>query len=140
VSEWSTAAAQCSQPVLAAADVTASWVPKAYHLGRSHFSTGSRRNGLHLGETGYAEVAALPDILALMRSSVPNPRMIVSAIEDGRVGFIGGDITGPIVSSLKNISLPGSGGFLSIWSTLNQLIFTLAWARSGELPWMLKPG
>jgi hypothetical protein len=63
-----------------------------------------------------------------------------NTIEDGRVGLIGGNIAGPIVISLKNISLPGSGGCLSIWSTLNPLIFTLAWARSGELPWMLKPG
>src|ERR1700722_14853027 len=43
-----------------------------------------------------------------------------------------------IVSSLKNISLPGSDNFLSIWRRLNRPTFTLAWVCCGERSWTLK--
>ncbi|SDN77352.1 LysR family transcriptional regulator [Afipia sp. GAS231] len=39
----------------------------------------------HMGATDYAEVAVLPDVLALVRSVAPNVRLVVTAIGDDRV-------------------------------------------------------
>ena len=46
--------------------------------------------------------------------------------------------TAPIVRSLMNISLPGSGAFLPIWNKRNRPISTAASDRLAEFSWALK--
>jgi TorA maturation chaperone TorD len=64
--------------------------------------------------------------------SVRNREVHATFLCEIMAGLVGGGIAfrpALIVSSLRSISLAGSGVFLSIWGTLNQLTFTLAWAR-----------
>jgi len=102
----------------------------------SHYLTGARygRPLAQLRETlrclGIEKAAGIRSRRIMPRSFAKLWRLLSAAVSQLPTVLI--------VISSKDTSHRGSGAFLPIWSTLNQLTFTLASARLGELSWTLK--